>query len=57
MTTLEIIEKLENLKAKLEYRDDIDEDEYKDLKAFYDINIDYWKEQLELSLSEGALID
>ena len=57
MTIIEKIEKLERLRDNLEYREDINKDEYKNFKSFYDINIDYWKEQLELSLLEGALID
>lgn len=57
MTIIEKIEKLEKLRDNLKYREGISKKEYDELKAFYDINIDYWKEQLELSLLEGALID
>lgn len=57
MTITEKIEKLEKLRDQLPYKEGINKDEYKNLKSFYDINIDYWKEQLELSLLEGALID
>ena len=54
MTIIEKIEKLEKLRDQLEYREDISKKEYDNFKAFYDINIDYWKEQLELSLLEEA---
>ena len=53
MTITEKIEKLEKLRDNLKYREDISKKEYDNFKAFYDINIDYWKEQLELSLLEG----
>lgn len=50
--TINKIENLKRLRDKLEYRNDIDEDEYIKMKEFYDINIKYWEEVLLSSIEE-----
>lgn len=52
MSIIEKIEKLKKLRNGLKYRDDIDKKEYRELKQFYDINIDYWEEELESLVNE-----